>query len=65
MGDATGAGSRLGRHGRAALDHVRRRLFARPGNTGVVLATLFFLASLTPSLTPREPNSSQRARGWR
>ncbi len=33
--------------------HVRRRLFARLGSTGLVFAALFFLASLTPSLTPR------------
>ncbi|MGL4436490.1 MAG: alpha/beta-hydrolase N-terminal domain-containing protein, partial [Giesbergeria sp.] len=32
---------------------VRRSLLARLGNTGLVLGTLFFAASLTPSLTPR------------
>ena len=32
---------------------LRRSLLARLGNTGLVLGTLFFAASLTPSLTPR------------
>lgn len=32
---------------------LRRSLLARLGNTRLVLGTLFFAASLTPSLTPR------------
>ena len=35
------------------LARLRRALLAAPANTGLVAATLFFAASLTPSLTPR------------
>ena len=35
------------------LARLRRALLAAPANTGLVVATLFFAASLTPSLTPR------------
>ena len=35
------------------LARLRRSLLAAPANTGLVMATLFFAASLTPSLTPR------------
>ncbi|WP_082112990.1 alpha/beta hydrolase [Pseudoxanthomonas suwonensis] len=53
MNEAATARTTLGEHGRNAVGHIRRRLFGRLGNTGLVLGALFFLASLTPSLTPR------------
>ncbi len=53
MGTARTARRTLCPHLAAAGGHVRARLGARIGSTGLVLGTLFFAASLTPSLTPR------------
>ncbi len=53
MGTTRTARRTLRPHLAAAGGHVRARLGARVGSTGLVVGTLFFAASLTPSLIPR------------